>query len=652
MYDDDADDRDDVMVDLLGACVCQLLARPDAQALQAWLRQQGPRQFAAVLDVPDAPRDAAARDELARAFFGGLAVVLWASAPLPSNGFKAPGLHKPGRNDACLCGSGRKFKHCCEPLLDGMPGFDGDLLAGLAIQQLPRSQWAGLREAGAGPAQVASAAELLADNSREADAVRLLEPWAQLPAPWPDSHAPLLDLLGDLYLALDKPRKRSQLARAMLDKGAPVVQSWGWQRVAMMAADAGDEKQALHAFGQAQRLTPDAPRLALLEVTLFMGLGQPGQAQERARFHQRRLQRLPACDERDHVLQAMQALLDGQLDALFGDADADPDPEESDDDATEDAASFGLGRLLQTVQQWPAPRLRLDLKRATAQDLGPLRPDKTVAPALKRWQAVFPLRFDGMANTDAVGDWNAVFAPDEAWTASLRQHPALADSLDVLCGVERVLRQVPRGMAGAALHAVRQRALQLWAQLRTRHPQAMCEWGHLDNRPALALLVRLVNDDTSLQAEQRFDELQALVTTLNPRDNHGLRSRLAAVYLRRGLAAEALALCERYPDDHVGMQLLHARALVALQRLPQAAPVLQAAVQRNRHVVPLLTTRRRPRPFNGSSYRLGSEDEARLVMADQHDLWGADPAVAAWAARVLADPARPGGTPGDLFGDG
>lgn len=649
-------DRDDAMLALLDACARQLLANPDGRALQDWLLRHGPVQFAQVLDTPDAPPDPAQRADLARAFFGSLALVLWASAPLPSNGFKAPGLHKPGRNEACLCGSGGKFKHCCQPLLDTMPAFDENLLAGLVIRHLPRAQWAGLRQAGARAAHVLYAADLLADEGRVDAAVCLLEPWRKLATPWPDSHAALLDLLGDLYLEQDKPRKRRQLAREMVDNGAPMVQSLGWQRLAAMAADAGHADEALAAFGHAQRLTPDAPRVALLEVTVLMGLGQPEQARARGQFHQRRLQRLPASDERDSALQTLDALLSGEHDALF-----QPDTEPA--GPADDGPGFGLGRLLAAVQHWPPERLRLNLRHATAQDLGALQPDKTLAPALKRWRAVFPLQLDGMANTAPGGDWNAVFADDEAWTACLLQHPELADSLEVLSGVDLVLRQVPRGVADEARHQVQQRALRLWALLRAGRPQALCEWGHLDNRPALSLLVRLVHDDDSARAERCLDLLQALVLTLNPHDNHGLRDRLAAVYLRRGQAAEALALCERYPQDHVAMQLLHARSLVALQRLPQAARVLQAAVACNPHVAALLTSRRRVRPFTGSSYRVGSADEARLVVAEQHDLWGADPAVAGWVARVLAGgggSGTPGGPDGpaaargqvaDLFGD-
>jgi len=184
------------------------------------------------------------------------------------------------------------------------------------------------------------------------------------------------------------------------------------------------------------------------------------------------------------------------------------------------------------------------------------------------------------------------------------------------------------------------RALDLWAELRARYPQARCEWAWLENRPALRLLARRIELDTTPRAENSFDELRQLVEVLNPHDNHGLRERLAAVYLRRGMAQQALALCERYPDDMVGMQLLHARTLLALQRLPEASAAFATALTANAHVGPLLQARRRPRDPAVQSYTLGSPEQARLTVAAQYDLWNGDKAVPAWVREQVDLTAR------------
>jgi len=43
--------------------------------------------------------------------------------------------------------------------------------------------------------------------------------------------------------------------------------------------------------------------------------------------------------------------------------------------------------------------------------------------------------------------------------------------------------------------------------------------------------------------------LEWLVLTLNPNDNQAFRDELVHVYLDRGRPADALAVCERYPED-------------------------------------------------------------------------------------------------------
>ena len=44
---------------------------------------------------------------------------------------------RPGRNDRCPCGSGKKFKQCCEKKRDGLPsGVIILLLAGVLIVAL------------------------------------------------------------------------------------------------------------------------------------------------------------------------------------------------------------------------------------------------------------------------------------------------------------------------------------------------------------------------------------------------------------------------------------------------------------------------------------------------------------------------------------
>ena len=60
---------------------------------------------------------------------------LWNAIPLPGNDFRPRPLAEPGRNEACFCGSGRKFKQCCARL-PRMPGPDLQELWPIVLQHL------------------------------------------------------------------------------------------------------------------------------------------------------------------------------------------------------------------------------------------------------------------------------------------------------------------------------------------------------------------------------------------------------------------------------------------------------------------------------------------------------------------------------------
>ena len=485
---------------------------------------------------------------------------------------------------------------------------------------------------------VSGAAQLMCDDDRFEDAARLLQAWADLPPPWPDARAELLEQLGDIYLELRKPRKRKQLALAMVKHGERSVQSKGWQRLCLLATDAGDDEAARRAFEAAQRLAPDDPSVAILEVTTLLGQGQLERARERAGFHAKRLARLPHAAA---LVEATEALVElAQADSTLG------------QQMQQVSESMAPERLLTLLGQWlaqlPEPRLRLVLPASAVPDLYALTPTPTARKAIKAWHAAFKFNTPRMAWEEAGEDALAILDVDD-WMPVLRAHPLLGDCFDVIDGLLLALDALPVHRTFQVQALLLERAMALWALLHARQPRALCEWGHLDNRPALRLLVRRIELDTSADAKNTFDWLQYVVEVLNPNDNHGLRERLAAVYLRRGDIAQALTLCERYPDDGIGMRLLHARTLLALQRLGEAATLVAGALHDNPHLRKLLSGARAPRRPHVPSYAIGSIEEAKIVLAPQFDLWRTDPAVRQWL-RGLLEAAEPGpARTADLF---
>lgn len=635
--EDDEEGGADAILGLLDLSAQWLVANPDPQAFMARLASEGPALFPQLV-VPlsagaNAPPSVTGGTGLFRCLAWGIASAM----PMPNNGFKPNKLPLPGRNEACVCGSGAKFKLCCGPLFSAVPALDPEVLGAMVVKALPAARWAALPHEHVSAAMVVTAATLLCEEDRAEDALALLRPWGQLPPPWNEKRADLLDLLGDLLLDFEWQEEREQLARHMVQFGDKQVQSLGWQRLSLMATDDGDDAAAREAFEKAQRLTPNDPRVAILEVTTLLGQGQAERARERAAFHVKRLSRLPDAHTLIDEIEALEELaeegsgLSQHASAMLG--------------------GFALP-IFEELGQWldglPPPKLRLTLPSAPCDDLGELRPTATAKKALRRWHDSFALDAPRMA-WESVGDEALEVFDSTEWLAVLKAQPILIDCFDVIDGLLTALDRVPFALATGAQVMLLERALQLWQQLQDRHPKALCEWGHWGNRPALRLLALRIDIDAAPKADETYLWLSYLVNVLNPHDNHGLRERLAAVHLRRGETGLALTLCERYPDDTVGMTLLHARALLAAGRLDEAAARLAEALQRNEHVAKLLLGSRAPRMPEVPSYKLGSIEEARIALSAQFDLWRDDPAVKKWLQVCLQPGQGQAGTSASLF---
>ena len=637
MIDDDDLDQDippeheALIEELLRVSARWLLADPDPQHFINRLAQEGPRRFAALFDErpgQSAPAGAVQQAQFFRSFGWAIASAM----PLPGQGFVARKLPLPGRNEPCICGSMRKFKHCCAVVFEQLPAFEHEGLGAVMLLEMPRAQWAGLPGTRVPPGLVLHAAVVLHEADELRAACAFLEPWAKAAAPWPAARAPLLDMLCDIYLDLDHPRKREKLARAMVERGDVQVQSAGWRRLSMMAADAGDASASRDAFERAQRLTPDDPDVALLEVTTLLGTGERERAAERATFHARRLARLPQAAALADEIAMLEKLGRGEFPPLPS-FDDDDDAQAPDDMVGVLEPDSPFHQLQRWAEALPPPKLRLRLDGATAEDVGALAPAAALMAPLVRWRKAFQL-VAPISAWDSVGPEALEVFVDERWSELLQRDPRLADCFEVLDGLLLALDLVPLGLAAGLQALLLGRALALWTLLLARYPKARCEWVHVHNRPALRLLARRVEVDTAPRADESMPWLRALVEVINPHDNHGLRERLAAVYLRRGDTAAALALCERYPDDFVGLQLLHARALLASQRLAEAAAVLQRALKANAHAAALLMARRAPKSPDVASYAVGSPEQAKVALCNQHDLWR-DVSVQKWLREQL-----------------
>lgn len=554
-------------------------------------------------------------------FFRLLARAMWNAIPQPDHGFRLMKLPLPGRNDPCFCGSGRKYKQCCANL----PEFpmEPSLMLETLLHVMPRKHWANLAHSQINRVwMIAVAYRWLRDGAAE-QVLHLLEPWFKGEGTIRNEDGDLLDLLLDAYADLDKPRKRKTLAIAATQRGENYVRYLGWQRLALMELDAGNLAASHAALKEAMRADPDDPNLGPLEVTLLIGEGNTHMAQERARFWLAKMARLRDPELKDRMAWLQQVVENPEA-AMFRSA-ANSDP--------------ALARLEELMQSAPPPacHYRLDPENDST---GPFEPEPALAKLISKWAEVFPAQkpFSVELSTYNAAPWQET----EAWLHLLHQHPMLWQSFDVLDDL--VIALDGYGMTGVAQMLVPPllaRAEQLFELVRvTHHAENMkSEWGWLQNRPALRLLVRLALDNERAQdaaaREQAFNLKMRLVTTINPNDNHGLRAGLVAELVRRGRAEDAIALAARYPDDLADMEYNRILALYAAHRLTDAEQAARNAFLTHPKVGYMLIakTPRKPR-LDPHGYRLGSEQEAWLYRDSFHAYWEAQSGALEWLQQV------------------
>jgi hypothetical protein len=649
---------------LLRGAVEHILEHEDPQALRAWLQEAGPALQG--FPAPWAPADEQRR------LFARLAQRIWDATPLPSQHFRPRPLPKPERNGPCPCGSGQKFKRCCQGMLDDVPVFESEAVWPLVLELLPAKQLAAaIAERRIPEPLLASVAAAELERGAPAKAVRLLEELfagslARLDARYADA----LDVLADAYTAQDKPDKKIALLERVAAEAPALLAADAWQRLASIHMDQQDHARARHALEEARRRVPENPGPGMLEIMLLLKEGEYALAQERGRFWLKRLRR--GGEAGDSLIGLLEAVVADPLTAmteLFAAAD---------EDIIED-----LREWLQSVAERPVPVYGLTLQPALAADdvhgelrrrfaamglqvpdeqleqmaasMGKLmdapiknsfeperermlQPPPELTALAEQWQAVypFPKPFGTQEELDADLDpWEPALADD--WVAFLDAHPQAFDCLDILDDLALALRSL--GMdeyswtAQGLLQPLSERAAAIVdAALAESEDDVKLPWAILENRPLLRLLSAGLSGHSDWSAPECEVRLKLLLR-LNPNDNLGLRGEYMNALLRSGRDADALALAEAYPNDFLmetgfGQVL----ALYRLGRLDEAAQALTTAQQ---HFAPKAASylyRARPaKPkLTLGFYTPGGADQAWLYREQMREVWQATPGALEW----------------------
>ena len=541
---------------------------------------------------------------------------VWNRVPRPDHDWRPRPLPKPERNGPCPCGSGDKYKQCCGPLAGASPlGGESMSLLSYVLERVPMAQYVNLPFSKLSPEELGHVASQWLEEGLWEETVALLEPLLAATARLDARHEYAFDMLCETYLELDRPARRLQLVERLMQSTDRTLKAAAMHRRCTMLADAGDYSAAWQLFKEAQRVDPENPSLAQLEVVLLISQGELGAAQERARFWAVRLKKLGYGGEK--IVELMEEVArDPSSFAAAMDSGDDMDGLDE-----EELADESLLQLIGMVRALPAPTCHYRLQPREG-DAGPLQADAELSTVEAAWREVF------MAGDDADGDGSDPWS-DTGWLDWLAGHPLAWQSFAVLDDLmlalddalfaDEELEEKMDAMAEALL----ERALALLRLNLSANEANGCklEWGWLQNRPALRLLARSI--DLAQDTEEELALLEWLVLTLNPNDNQGLRERLVHVYAGNGRAADALSVCEHYPEDMLGAMLYgRVLALFLLGQRDDAVAALAQAKERAPRIAKMLTAKKPRMPeLQDGLMRVGGEDEAWYYRQDWRGVW-------------------------------
>jgi tetratricopeptide (TPR) repeat protein len=587
---------------LLHACARHALRESQGTTFPAWFNEVAP------ILAPDFVAGIKGDESERRSALHALGRLLWNRMPFPDNQFRPRPLPKPERNAPCACGSGRKYEHCCTGAEELANPFEDFSLLRYVLDQYPRTRLKELPHGYLDREELAHIASEWIEEGRAADAAALLEPLFADVGKLDERSEWAFDTLVECYNALGKPKKKQQLIAGCMQAPDLTLRSAALHRRITILADQGNYGQAWKLFQDALRLQPDNPNLATLEITLLLGQGDRERIKERGQFWLARLAR-----DRNHDYSDLMA----HLRELIADPDALAMKYESRDRP-------GLVELRQLIATMPPAACQYGLHRDG--DEACLEPSSDLQVLLSDWRArvtVFKPDLTALESDNAEA-WERL-APGLAW---LRKRPLAWQCFDILDDLALAVGSTDIMGADHLLVPIQERACALLRLVVATNQAEQCRlpWGFLENRPALRLVVALIY---RLRDRRRLDDAQALAEwmlfTLNPNDNHGLREDLAQLYLERGNAKAALAVCDRYPDDDMASTLFdRALALHMLGRVEEATTALRFAAARCPHVLPTLFAEDPKRPrIDPRWVSMGGKDEAWLYREAMLPVWEA-----------------------------
>ncbi|MBK7002947.1 MAG: SEC-C domain-containing protein [Rhodoferax sp.] len=548
--------------------------------------------------------------------------------PIPAYQWKLKPIVPPGRNDPCWCGSGDKFKACCEELVSrpfltiNMLRF---VLDACSLQQLKELASTGRASLEA----VANTAGQWIEEGQSERAVALLEPFFEAPRTLPSTLSPLFDELMSGLLKEKRQDLRFYWIDEVLARGDSAFKSAALQQRAVMHCDEGAFEACWADFAQAQHFNPNDPSLASLEVSLLMGQNRTQQAAERAAWWAQHLSKLrePSYAQ---LIENLQSFSKRPIQSMM-DMAAELVP--------------GLAPLLKLVQTAPAPALMHTLKvrngmpdpaEAALTPMALVLANESLQKLENQWRACFVQAKPMLVATqnDAPEVWDNV----DDWLGLLQHSPALLNSFDVLDDLVMAVDALDMAIGSDILVLLAERAAELLRLLlEAQTTPVRVPWVIQENRVVLRPIAHLAYVCKDTGKWDRFMELASwLVLELNPNDNHGLRWDLSQAYMLHGRDRDALKLNDLYPHD--SSPVLDMNRVLAYYRLADLAQakeaLLKASLDHPKALTMLLKPRPRPVKHEDLGITVGGTYEAWLYVQPHQPLWQASGALV-WAQEVL-----------------
>jgi tetratricopeptide (TPR) repeat protein len=607
----------EAFVGLMARGVVEAMRRQDFERLLSWVGREAPRALASEFGE-------ASSEKAQRTASLALATAIWDVTPLPGNGFRPRPRPRPGRNEPCLCGSGRKFKRCCGDELADVPVLPAEELWDLVAPDLRDSEIRRFLEDPVLPPEgLAPLGHQAAERGHESLALTSLARCFDGSRPVDERHAPALEL----YLELVADQRGEALGEFRdwaleLGRRLPeVLRASVMIHLVPVAVAMGDFGRARAFFEQATRDAPDHPALGPSEVLLLLYEGELDVASSRARFHLARMRRRGLEEDMPDAIEMLEAVV------------ADPSSARDRISAGNPQPLLEAQRLASEAAARPARPYAIE-----GDETGYVltTPPKGVDWAEKAWRKIWPVCKPDL--TGLVADLPPGLVEDpEPWATVLARHPEAFDSLDVLDDLALLAflmanEEIP-GALETFLMPLGERARAIVRASLGDRSDAQLPWGFLENRPALRTLSLLGYglDDAGRPDAARvvYEEILAL----NPTDNHGHRGWLINHYLQTGADARALEITESYPGDFdVAVQFGRSLALWRLGQRDRAEPALRKAAARRPEVVRYLLAKRPKRPPidpDGFSI-IGGKDEAWIYRQEMRSAWQATPSALAF----------------------